>query len=153
MDTTDSFDTAVTTSSFSPSAVVQPVQGALVLHAVVPSREEDDPSGSTVTLKGASTSAVDEHDPTDSQIGSIPSLSSAGVLHDAQIEPYKPIETKYQRAQSEETEAGFGKEVAQPVVVGTHRFTLVGKDAAALINGKKVASCESRQLPSSVALG
>ena len=128
--------------------MIQPVQSASVFHAASPSREEQDLAGSTVTLKGASASAVDEHDPIDSQIGTIPSLSSSGILHETHVEPFKPIETKYQRAQSEETEPGFGKEATRPAAVGTHRFTLVGKDAAALLNGKKVSSCESCQLSS-----
>jgi hypothetical protein len=58
----------------------------------------------------------------DSHIGSIPSLASSEII------------------------AGITKGNEEGKGGGTHRFTLVDKDAVPLINGKKVSACKSGQI-------
>lgn len=56
----------------------------------------------------------------------------------SEVPPKIPI--KYDQARKEEREA---EAAVKPTGLGTHRFTLVDKDAVPLINGKKVSGCES----------
>ncbi len=137
MEASSSLDTAGTSSSFSTSAVVKPLQPASTSHAASPPEQIEDVAGSTMTIRGATALPMDSTSiPADSQIGSIPSLASSDLLK--LVEPIKSIETKYQRAKSEETE--LDNEL--PRNTGTHRFTLVRSDAAALLNSKKASSCK-----------
>ena len=60
----------------------------------------------------------------ESQTGTIPSLASSEI-----------VASTTEKDGDKEADAGGG---------GTHRFTLVDKDAVPLINGKKVSACEYR---------
>ncbi|ORX35036.1 kinase-like domain-containing protein [Kockovaella imperatae] len=64
-----------------------------------------------------------------SEIGTIPSLASE----------MGKLLTKQQKGEQEDKE---DLERVRKSAVGTHRFTLVDKDAAPLWNGKKISSCE-----------
>jgi len=76
--------------------------------------------------KGKAKEAEKERDEdatlTESQIGTIPSLASSELIGRA-------------------AQGHNGGQVVD--AAGTHRFTLVDKDAVPLINGKKVSACES----------
>lgn len=159
-DTSSSFGSAPNTSSSYSTDVVRarPVQGASAFRTAEPI--EDDTAGSAITLKGAPTvirpappppaddicpagvklptrheiekdraekSRLANMDrtkekkdeiPPESQIGTIPSLTSSGIIG---------------KSPEKGDSASSG---------GTHRFTLVDKDAVPLINGKKVSACE-----------
>ncbi|ORY27341.1 kinase-like domain-containing protein [Naematelia encephala] len=148
--TSSSLNTAVDTSSAYSTDVVRerPVQTQSTLKDAMPPVEEL--TSSTVTVKGMHTTPPPPTDsasgdlPPTSQIGTIPSLASSEMIkkdENAGVAAEKPkTQTKYEKAREEERVEEAG---STPIGTGTHRFTLVSKDATPLLNGRKVSAFTS----------